>query len=797
MRRKEFAFNYVYLTIFLISCSMLMFEVLLTRICALRLFFHFGFLVVSNCLLGIGASGSLVFVLQKSLAKRERYWIWVFAVFYTFSLVLTYIFLLNFDVEHGINFSSFASMARFFLFNLVSAVPFFFAGTVIGMLLTFNARQVNKVYGYDLLGAGLGCLLCPLLLWLTGAGGCMVFVVLLALAVMVIASPKAYKRSAVAAGTVLGLLGLYLLPTVDKVYPVPCKNEVFITGKKGIDFQESISYSRWSATSRVDLADLDHEHRYILGLGKSQLAGESVPEEKWIMQDGSAGTYIVNFSENPDSMKILNRTLYCTAFLLKEKPRVFIIGVGGGNDVWAAKFNGAKFVKGIELNKQILDIHRHVLARFSTGITTDPNIELVFDEGRSALMRDKSKYDVIQMSGIDTWTSLTSGAYILAENYLYTTETIGLMYENLNDNGIIAITRFAAAMETTRLFSNIFAALDNRKDKAGDLEKSVVCLGYGVLRTILVKKGEFTADELSRLEKFSDAWGFPFVYHPRRTLGNVVEKFVRTKDKDRFIREFPRDISPTTDDRPYFFNFSRWNHLFSSAEYIKEHTAVSQGNPFFIFGQLLVSTILALAFILLPVVIFMRKEVDRTHLGRFLVYFTGLGMGFIAIEIALMQKLVLFLGHPLYSITVTLFSMLVFAGIGSMLSNRWFHSPTPWAWAVPVGLAVLLGLFILYSPAMVEAWIGWPTTARIIMSIVILAPISLLLGVPFAYGIRLLNRFNPTIVPWAWAVNGSMTVIGSILAVILSMNLGFNAVMITAILIYFLAFFVIRVRKLA
>ena len=796
MRKKEFTFNYVYLTIFLISCSMLMFEILLTRICALRLFFHFGFLVVSNCLLGIGASGSMVFILQKKLAKQERYWIWVFTVFYTFSLVLTYIFLLDFNIEHGINFSSFASMTRFFLFNLVSAVPFFFAGTVVGMLLTFNAQQVNKVYGYDLLGAGLGCLLCPLFLWKTGAGGCMVFVALSALAVMVIASPKTYKRSAVAAGIVLGLIGLYLLPTLDKAYPVPCKNEVFITGKRGIEFQKSITYSRWSATSRVDLADLDRDHRYILGLGKSQLAGETVPEEKWIMQDGSAGTYIINFSENPDSLKILNRTLYSTAFRLKEKPRVFIIGVGGGNDVWAAKVNGAAFVKGIELNKQILDIHQRVLARFSSRITHDPNIQLVFDEGRSALMRDETRYDVIQMSGIDTWTSLTSGAYILAENYLYTTETMRLMYNNLNDNGIIAITRFAAAMETLRLFSNIFAALEDRAGSEGALDKSVVCMGYGVLRTILVKKGEFTQEEMKKLEKFSDAWGFPFVYHPYRTMGNVVEKFIRTEDKGRFIREFPRDISPTTDDRPYFFNFSKWTNLFSTVKHLEEHTAVSQGNPFFIFGQLLVSTVLALAFILLPVVLFMRKELNRTHLGRFLVYFTGLGMGFIAIEITLMQKLVLFLGHPLYSITVTLFSMLVFAGIGSMLSNRWFHSPTSWAWVVPIGLAVLLGLFILLSPAMVAAWIGWPTAVRIFVCIVILAPISLLLGVPFAYGIRLLNRFNPTVVPWAWAVNGSMTVIGSITAVILSMNLGFNAVMITAVLIYFLAFFVIRVRKL-
>lgn len=790
MDLKSFKSNisYSYVTIFLIACSMLIFEILLTRICALRLFFHFGFLVVSNCLLGVGASGTMVYLLQDRLIKRQRFWIWIYSILYLISLGLAYLFLLTFDIGTGVNFNSLFSMVRFTVFNLVAAVPFFFAGAVIGMLLTFNARDVNKIYGVDLLGAGLGCLLCPFFLWQTGAGGCIVLVMLLALGAVAASVPPQYKRVMKIAGVALGVIGLSFLPVLDKQFPVPSKNEVFVTGKVGIEFRDSIVYSRWSATSRVDLVNLDRKHRFILGLGEHSSKGAAIPEEKWIMQDGSAGTYILNFSQYPFTLETLRRSLYSTAYILKEEPRVFVIGVGGGNDVWAAKANNASYIKGIELNEQILYIHRKVLPHYSSMICNDPGIDLVFDEGRSALMREKEKYDVIQMSGVDTWTSLTSGAYILAENYLYTTDAIRLLYENLNEGGLIAMTRFAAEMETTRLFSNIFAGLEGFPGSPGDLEKSTACIGHGVLRTILVKKGVFTKRETQRLEDFCEKWGFTFVYHPFKRLGNPVETFVRTEDKASFIRSFPRDISPTSDDRPYFFNFSKWSRLFTTTRHIHEPTAVSQGNPFFIFLQLLVSAILAIGFILVPVAVFTRKTLDRKHLWRFLIYFSGLGVGFIAIEIVLMQKLVLFLGHPLHSITVTLFALLVFAGLGSFLSQKWFHSPTPKIWWVMTGLVGYVVLFITAAKPLTELLIVLPQYLRIILATGALAPIGLLLGVPFAYGIRLLNRFNPTIIPWAWAVNGSMTVIGSILAVILSMNLGFNVVMVTSVLIYLVSF---------
>jgi hypothetical protein len=348
-------------------------------------------------------------------------------------------------------------------------------------------------------------------------------------------------------------------------------------------------------------------------------------------------------------------------------------------------------------------------------------------------------------------------------------------------------------MEILRLISTYYVAVKDRFK--GDFDKSVLCVAsVDGLATMLAKKREFSDEELKKIEGMVDSEGLELIYLPGKKLNNIVETFVLTEDKGGFIREFPRNISAAHDDCPYFFNYTKWKDLFGAQRYLFEQKwrAVSQGNPLFIFAQLLLSTILAISFIMLPIAIWKREGINRAYTFRFLIYFAGLGLGFILIEIALIQKLVLFLGHPLYSITVTLFSMLIFTGIGSILSERWFRSGTSRAWFVPLMIAVAIVLFMLLSPSFVEGWIVWPKLSRIFATICILAPIGLILGVPFAYGIRMLNHLNPTLIPWAWAVNGCMTVIGSILTVLLSMNFGFNLVLSVAIIIYCIAFFSIH-----
>jgi hypothetical protein len=314
-----------------------------------------------------------------------------------------------------------------------------------------------------------------------------------------------------------------------------------------------------------------------------------------------------------------------------------------------------------------------------------------------------------------------------------------------------------------------------------------------VLMAFLLKKGAFTPAEVdSTLHYLADNGIFP-VYLPGYRTGNAVEEFVKAEDKQAFIDRYPRDISPTEDDRPYFFNFARWSAPWKSRELAAEPPPVSQGNPFLILAQLGLAIVLSAGLIAAP--LWRRPAARRAGTGRFLGYFAGVGLGFIMIEIGMMQKLTVFLGHPIYSITVTLASVLFFAGLGSLVSERWFRTtPARAAW-VPVGIAACVGAFLLAWPALFAALVGLPLVGRVALAVAILAPLSLLLGVPFAYGIRRLREEGPEIVPWAWAVNGCASVVGSIATVILSMTLGFAATLGLAVGIYALAFASLLARR--
>jgi hypothetical protein len=773
------------------ACSILMFEILLTRICALRLIFHFGFLVVSNCMLGIGASGTLIMIARDRFSRNPRFWIGIFCLLYLASLVVTYAFLTRFHVNSDFTRLWTPDTVRFFIYTFSGTLPLFFGGCVIGLILTFHTDIVNQAYGFDLVGAGIGCLLSPLFLTLFGAGGCMVFLTMIA----VIPVFSSYRGKLVklvhGAGVLLIVAGIFMLPHLDRWFPINGKNDLQLTEKDHAKLiRNNIEFSEWSAISRIDMQPVRKEDRLLFCRG-SKTEKLPLPEEKLIVQDCVAGTWMLNFGENPGMLESIRQSLYSASIRLRKNPSVFIIGVGGGNDVWAAKIANASRVRGIELNKQILRIHREILPSWSRPLLEDENIELIYGEGRSAIMREPNTYDIVQMTGIDTWTGLTSGAYVLAENYLYTVEALRTMYDRLNENGFLQVTRMAADMETLRMCANIDAML--AADTGSRLDRSIALMKTREpLMTTIIRKGEFTEQEVSQLEAFCDEGGIEPVYLPGRKLGTVVEEFVRADNKQVFIDQFPRNIRPTTDNMPYFFNFTRWDNLFESRKYLRDITSVSQGNPFFLFLQLGISSLMALILILLPIIFFRRNGVERHHLGRFVVFFAGLGLGFIWIEMAMIQKLTLFLGHPLYSITVTLFAMLVFTGAGSLISRDWFGGPGPKIWLVPAGIAVLVMAIIVGANSLLDSLISLSLVWRIMVTILLLCPVSLLLGVPFAYGIRLLNRVNPTLIPLAWAVNGCLTVIGSILTVILSMNFGFNVVMLLAAIVYLGAFFAIR-----
>jgi len=245
---------------------MLMYQVLLTRISALRLFFHFGFLVISNSLLVIGAAGTLVTLYQDAWRPKARLQIWRFCLLCLASLAEAYVFLLTFPIPSMMNLLEPADFVRFSVFNLVAAVPFFFSGAVVGMVLTFYAERVNPLYCSDLLGAGLGCLLCPLALQLFGAGGAFVTVSLAALLAVVFAAPGSHRRVSRIGGIVLGGVGLLLLPSLDVWFPVPAKGNLGFTETYTANMSDVTEFTRWSATSRIDLVPVADDRRFIASI---------------------------------------------------------------------------------------------------------------------------------------------------------------------------------------------------------------------------------------------------------------------------------------------------------------------------------------------------------------------------------------------------------------------------------------------------------------------------------------------------------------------------------------------------
>ena len=762
----------------LVACSMLMHEILLTRVCALRMHFHFAFLVISNCLLGLGAAGSVLTAQQAKFRAAPQLWLGRFSCGYLAALVLTYGFLLWIPLPRDLTVANSAHLFLLSAFNLVGAVPFFFSGLVIGFLLSTFAPDADRLYAVDLLGAGLGCLLCPMLLPSIGGGGVFVASCLLALLACVAVLYSRHGTRALAAGGLLLVVGLVLLPSFDRMAPVPAKPE-FDPRRRPIVALDSV----WTANSRIDLQHREGCDAPFFMLG-ARVKGRLPHECREIAQDATASTTISNFTQHPEDLELLQGSMYSAAYRLKPGAKVLVIGLGGGNDVWAAKINGARSVRAIELNWPIVDIHRRVLRHYSDRLVRDPSVQMVVDEGRSALMRDPGRYDVVQMTGIDTWTALASGAYVLAENYLYTQQAIASMYEHLEPGGIIQISRFAAVLEALRLMSNIHAAL--RSLGVEHVERSVSVLGTSdFMMSVQIKKGAFTPEELASTARFAAENGIHALYTPDHPLDNLADAFLRSPDKDGFIAKFPGKITPTQDDSPYFFNFAKWQDPIGSLQGISDVPSVSQGNPFMLFAQLLLSALLSVVLIVWPLL--RTRELPRRGTLGLLGYFSALGMGFILLEIAMIQKLTLLLGQPIFSLTVTLFSLLVFTGLGSLFfAGRLLGSRA--IWLVPAGIVLYIALFNLFSGALVHAVIGAQLPARIATAVLVLAPIGVLLGIPFAHGLRVTNTIAPSLTPWAWAINGCLSVIGSILSVIVSMNFGFAAVLWCAAGVYVLGF---------
>ena len=775
-----------------VSAALLMTELALTRIFSVTMYYHFAFLAISIALFGLSASGVLVYVLRRRLAAiGTRDLLAAGALIHGVATLAALAWLVRIRV--GLDYSP-RNLALMLAIYGLAALPFFTGGAVISVAFARLSARINMLYAADLLGAAAGCLaLIPLLNQL-GAPGVVMIAAALSIAAAVGFSPAVWRRRVIVIG-----LAIMAAPATAQLAQLGPFDIVDTKGHEG----DRVLFSKWNSFSRVAVYDRAHGE-WSLSPTFTGSRGESL----FMDIDSAASTPIVRGTGRPEDAAYLRYELTALAYGLVERPSGFsalVIGPGGGRDLLSALVFGATRVDGVEINPIIVrDVMLQRFRDYSGSLYTDPRVAIHVDDGRSFVRRSADRYDVIQASLVDTWAATAAGAYTLTENSLYTAEAFGEYLDHLSDDGVLTITRWV--FDGLRLVS---LAQEACAARGLDASRHLAIVRYDRVATFLLKRTPFTAAEVVRLRERSSELGFTVLYAPGLEAPVIADepvemvrsgtsaadyrRLILAADRQAFIDGYPLDIRATTDDRPFFFHTTRLANQFQVAFGRSMLFGNGLSALLTLFG---ISTVLVLLFIVGPLVA--GGERPGPGWAGWLGYFGALGAGFMLLEVALLQRFVLLLGHPVYSLTVTLFSLLLGTGIGSLISRG--VPPDGVLRATSRAIAAIVAVSLaapVALPWLIDLAISWPLPVRLAVAVTILAPLGVLLGMPLPGGMRLLSAGRPEIVPWGWGINGAFSVIGATLAVFIAMNWGFSVTLIGAALVYLGAAATLRTRAAA
>ena len=574
-------------------------------------------------------------------------------------------------------------------------------------------------------------------------------------------------------------------------------------------------HRQWNSMSRVDGFHWPAFHPPVglWGLSPRYVADGNgpIPRQKGISLDAWAFTVVTRYSGaplHPESDPAVAAERAKLRFLeylpagtvhriIDRAGKILCIGAGGGLDLLTAKYFGADKITGAEINPGVVNVVRNVFPEFAGHLYDSeqhPNIEVHVAEGRHFLDRSPDKFDIVQLSGVDTLSSTEAGAFTLSENFLYTKEAFASYLSHLNDNGILTLTRWFTPLVKDgvlepRYSLRLLGLAREALADAGmaDPKQGILYLNSANFTVILLKPTGFTEEESAKFKQHCDHYSYEVLWSPHHraeTISyggvdypNPFLEFLESSDPDGYLAASRFDAEPPTDDRPFFFELSRFENIFDPDHYTNERGLTAHGLLVLLFVEVL---ILGLIFVILPLrrLSAAGRGSRSTRIGV-LVYYTAIGLGFILVEIVLSQKFVFFLGHPFFALSVILFSVLLFSGIGATLSSR-----MPFPRFATLLVAVVAVLSVLLFDLIFDSALHFSLPVRIAIAVAMLAPVGLLMGVPFPAGVRVLSEVEPSLIPWAWGVNGYTSVLGSVLAVMLGIELGFMTVLMVASAIY-------------
>lgn len=798
------------LSVLVASMALLALEVAQVRIFSYALDPLFVFSAISIALLGLGG-GSVAVALRPELARGPVRGRLVFTLV-GFSLSTLAVHALFARTSPLIGFDSSPFVSALLLATLV--LPYFFAGLFLSIVMAKRAQDIGRIYFFNLVGSGIGCVVVYPLLRPFGVevivAGCAATTALTAAALAWTAG-----RISRASSSVLAVACLLALPFAEALFPFqPDPRDLYGMARDALAKEDSTpperEHASWDPISRVEV------HAFPGRFGK---LNERAPL-RFFVQDGGAGSALFDLRGHDDLRRVLfEGTVYGAGYMLRPEPpeRVLVIGLGGAPDVHAALHHGAKEIVGVEINQSTIDVVGEVYADFVGDPYGRPNVTVIHGDGRSFVERSTERFDLIQMSGTDTLAAGASGAFMFSESYLYTREAFAKYWERLDDDGVLAIIRFL--LEPARIASTGIALL--RDQGIEHPERHFVVLQQGISVSVLLSKRELTAADVERVlagvnrantqidrvrMPLYDVIGFGFdtpialLYAPGLTIpGPFQDLFQATArgEEDRFLAALPFDVSPVTDDRPFFFQFFGLGHLGSMLFDDAANAFVGGFRAHLKFLGLV--TAIAAALLLVPVALRPRRalavatdvgsvpvEAPATSLGglRALVFFAALGFGYLFVELTLMQKTALFLGHPTYSIATTLLSLLVASGLGSLFAARLRLPPEKLVRGAAVGVVVLLLVEHLVLGHLFQALLPAPFPVRLVVVALAMVPLGFVMGIPFPTGLRMASSRGESALAFGLAINGFASVLASLLGVPIAMFFGFTGVVVIAVVLY-------------
>ncbi|MGB6689812.1 MAG: hypothetical protein WBE76_18405 [Terracidiphilus sp.] len=807
-----------YVLVACVAAASLGLELIQTRVLSFLYYNHVVYLTVTVALMGFGISGVFVSLFASRSARPER----------AIALLAGAFVISSFACLGAISripeYMPWApTIVKLILSYIALTVPFLCSGGVLGWIFMLRAKSIGRLYAIDLACSSGAVMAFLLLLWPIGGDwfvwlcGAVAFIGFLAFSQRVLGLGW---RLAVAAVFLVSVLGL----NKNLMGKVPVAYKTLARAYRPGVTTATVEATEWTPITRIDLwSDTAHD----LASGKLTPDAE---DAKMITQDADAftmlwGPHHVAWEKDQARQGKYVGALSLTYLLNRNPQDALIIGVGGGVDMMTARVYGANRITGVEINPATVALDSGPYSDFLQWPKWE-GVNLVRAEGRNYLRGKRGSYDTIVMSGVDTFSALNSGAYVLSENYLYTVEAVEDYLRALKPDGTAAIYRwffYRGPRESLRL-AGMFREAAERLGIAHPEQCILVVsedLGWGRYRwaATFIKKRPFTAAEVSEVQaaiagnpKLSIAY-MPKVFSPE------VQAQMEQKETDRdpslsfargvynqlltsspaqraeFVKSYQFRIDPVFDDRPFFFEYFKPGAQRVNASALSADLSSIRGPAgyYVLYILLLICAVICVGCILVPLSLFQRRGLKTPGVVPLVLFFACLGAGYMLFEVGAMQVLSVFVGDPAYSLALVLAGLLVASGVGAALSTRFSHLPAlrviSYATAtIAAAMVIWLAAAHFLDPRAMQL----PLTARAAITLAGLFPVGVLLGLPFPTAVKQVEKLNPNFIAWAWGVNGVTSVLASIVAIVVAMQVGFTLVVCIAAAIYLLGFMAYR-----